>query len=171
MKGKLFLFFSVILALCILIINGYKDENISIRPIYKTSTMRGLRITRKEEGRVGWELMAEDAVFSAEDGKVVIASLELSILDEPKLYLTGSSGIYYVEREIFVFDRPVEMSISDGKFNTDSLTWSSRSGLVTTDDRVKFKGKNFLIEGKGLSAKIKEKKMKILDNVKGTFYL
>lgn len=171
MKGKLFLFFSVILALCILIINGYKDENISIRPIYKTSTMRGLHITRKEEGRVGWELTAEDAVFYAEDDKVVIASIKLSILDELKLYLTGSRGIYYVEREVFVFDRPVEMSTSYGKFNTDSLTWSSRSGLVTTDDRVKFKGENFLIEGKGLSVKIKEKKMKILDNVKGTFYL
>lgn len=171
MKGKLFLFFSVILALGILLINGYKDENISIRPLYKTSTMRGLHITRTEEGSVGWELMAENAVFSREEDKVVITSLELSIFNEPKIYLTGSSGIYDVEKEIFVFDRPVEMSTSEGKFTTDSLTWSSKSGLVTTDDIVKFKGKNFLIEGKGLSAKIKEKKIKILDNVKGTFYL
>ena len=171
MKGKSTLFFSVILALSILIIHGYKDEHISIRPLYKTSTMRGLHITRTEEGRVGWELMAEDAVFSREDDKVVMASLELRIFNEPKIYLTGSRGIYDVQREIFVFDRPVEMSTSDGKFSADSLTWSSKAGIVTTDDRVEFNGKNFFIEGKGLSVKIKEKKMKILENVKGTFYL
>ena len=171
MKSKLSLFFSVILALGILLIHGYKDESISIRPLYKTSTMRGLHITRQEEGRVSWELMAEDAVFSGKDDKVVIASLELRVFNEPEIYLTGASGIYDVEREIFVFDRPVEMRAGDGKFSTDSLTWNSRTGLVTTDDIVTLKGSNFIIEGKGLYTKIKEKKMKILNNVKGTFYL
>ncbi len=171
MKGKFLLFVSVILALGILVISGYKDENISIHPLYKTSTMRGLHITRKEDGRVSWELTAEDAVFSGDNDKVAITSLKLRIFNEPEIYLAGGSGIYDIEGEKLVFNSPVEMSMSGGRFTADSLTWNGKSGLVTTDDRVVFKGENFLIEGKGLSAKIKEKKMMILDNVKGIFYL
>jgi len=47
--------------------------------------------------------------------------------------------------------------------------WSSKDGLLSTRDSVRFTGINFLLRGKASSAKIKDQKMKILDNVKGTF--
>jgi len=63
----------------------------------------------------------------------------------------------------------VKVNIKDIQFTTDSLKWSGKDELLSTIDRVRFTGDKFLIEGEGLSAKIKDQKMKILDNVKGNF--
>lgn len=171
MKRKLVLFFSVMLALVILIIQGYREESISINPLYKTSTMRGVHIIRKESGKVSWELTADDAVFSADEERVRIASLAVEVAGEPHIFIRGSSGVFDVARETFFFDKHVEMMANDGIFTTGQLTWNSRTGVVTTDDYVTFRGRNYLMEGRGLLAQTKEKTINILGYVKGTFYL
>ncbi len=66
--------------------------------------------------------------------------------------------------------RPVVVDMDGNRLTTDSLTWNSDNGLISTRDAIKFEGKNFLIEGTGLIAKTQNQQVKILDNVKGTFY-
>jgi LPS export ABC transporter protein LptC len=171
MKGKFFLFFSVILALGILIIQSYEDDSVSIRPLYRESTMRGVHITHKESGRVSWELNARDAVFSGSKDEIAINALEVRIHNEPEVNLLGGSGTYNVEMEELTINSPVMISIKDAVFTTDSLTWYSRSGHIKTDDRVEFRGNKFHIEGRGLTARIKDKKLIIHKDVKGIFDL
>jgi LPS export ABC transporter protein LptC len=171
MKIKFFFFFSLALSLAVLIILGYKETDVTVAPLYKTSSMQGLHITHKTGGRIKWELTAKDANFPSGNKEVIIRSLKLKIYNDPEIYLTGGSGIYKIEGENLTINKPVEINIRDAKFTTDSLTWDSGSELITTKDNIRFTGKNFLIEGEGLVAKTKEQKMKILSNVKGIFYL
>jgi hypothetical protein len=171
MKGKFFLFFSVILALGILTIQSYKDDSIIIRPLYRESTMRDVHIAHKESGRVRWELNTRDAVFSGNNDEISISDLKLKIHNEPEVNLIGGSGTYDVEMEELTINRPVIISINDAVFTTDSLTWYSRFGHIKTDDRVEFRGNKFHIEGRGLSAGIKDRKLMIHKDVKGIFDL
>lgn len=171
MKAKFFFFFSLLLALGVLFVVGHKDTDVTVNPLYKTSSMDGLHITHKEGSIIKWELNAADAVLPSGNEQVIVKSLDLKIYDDPVIYLTGGSGIYNVEGGDLAINGLVKINIRDVQFTTDSLIWSSKDELLSTRDSVRFTGNKFLIEGKGLSAKIKDQKMKILDNVKGTFYL
>ncbi len=170
MKGKFFVVLSILLALGVLTILGYKEDDINIHPLYQTSIMQGLHLTHKEGDKVKWDLVAKNATFPKGNKEIIINSLELKIHDDPEIYLTGESGTYKIEERVFTINKPIEINIKDAKFRTDSLTWNSKKGLITTEDNIKFSGKNFLIEGTGLVARVKQQKVKILKNVKGTFY-
>lgn len=171
MKAKFFFFFSLLLALGVLFVVGHKDTDVTVNPLYKTSSMDGLHITHKEGSTIKWELNAADAVLASGNEQVIVKSLDLKIYDDPVIYLTGGSGIYSVEGGDLAINGLVKINVNDVQFATDSIMWSGKDELLSTRDSVRFTGNKFLIEGKGLSAKIKDQKMKILDNVKGTFYL
>ncbi len=170
MKEKAFFVLSVILALWVLIILNYKENNLKILPSYRTSSMQGLHLIHKEDNRVKWELTAQDATFPEGNKEIILNSLELKINHNPRIYLTGGNGIYRIEGGNLTINKPIELNMTDTKFTTDTLTWNSENGLITTQDSVKFTGKNFLIEGTGLAVKINRQKVEILKNVKGTFY-
>lgn len=171
MKAKFFFFFSLVLALGVLAVLGHKDADVTVNPLYKTSSMDGLHITHKEGSIIKWELNAADAVLPSGNEQVIVRSLDLKIYNDPVIHLTGDSGIYNIEGGDLAINGMVKVNIKDLQFTTDSLKWSGKDELLSTIDSVRFTGNKFLIEGKGLSAKIKDQKMKILDNVKGTFYL
>jgi LPS export ABC transporter protein LptC len=76
-----------------------------------------------------------------------------------------------IDKGDVIINKPVEINIRDAKFTTDTLTWDSKNGLITTDDYIRFSGKKFRIEGKGLTAETKLHKVMILSDVKGIFYL
>jgi len=171
MKAKFFFFFSLALALGVLVVVGHKDTDVTVNPLYKTSSMDGLHITHKEGSIIRWELNADNAVLPSGNEQVIVKWLDLKIYDDPVIYLTGGSGIYDIEGGDLAINGMVKINIRDVQFTTDSLKWSGTEELLSTKDSVRFTGNKFLIEGKGLSAKIKDQKMKILDNVKGTFYL
>lgn len=171
MKAKFFFFFSLALSLGVLAVVGHKDSGITVNPLYKTSSMDGLHITHKEGNITKWELTADDAVLPSGNEQVIVKSLDMKIYNDPVIYLTGGRGIYNIEGEELVINGTVKINIKDVQFTTDSLIWNGKDELLSTRDSVRFTGNNFLIEGKGFSAKIKDQKVKILDNVKGTFYL
>jgi LPS export ABC transporter protein LptC len=171
MKAKFFFFFSLLLAFGVLAAVGRNDTDLTVNPIYKTSSMEGLHITHKEGGIIKWELTADDAVLPAGNEQVIVKSPDLMIFNEPAIHLTGGSGIYNIEEGDLAINGMVNIHIKDVRFTTNSLTWSGKDEILSTRESVKITGNNFFIEGIGLSAKIKDQKMKILDNVKGTFYL
>lgn len=132
--------------------------------------MEGLHLTHKEGNEVKWELWAQNATFPEGNKRIILKSLELKIHHDPEIYLTGGSGIYKIEGKKLIINKPIELRVKDTRFTTDTLTWHGEEELITTEDNVKFHSKNFLIEGTGLAAKVKQQKIKILKNVKGTFY-
>lgn len=172
MKRKsLFVLSGILILGMLIILLFYKEDDIGLLPSYKTSFMKSLRLTHKEGNEAKWELVAQEATIPEDGEEIFINSLRLTIFNDPEIYLSGGSGIYMVEKSNIIINKPVEINIGDAKFTTDTLTWDSKNGLITTDDHIRFRGKKFLIEGKGLTAETKLHKVMILSDVKGIFYL
>jgi LPS export ABC transporter protein LptC len=132
--------------------------------------MYELQMTHKEYDKVEWELSASKALFPMDKKEIQLKSIDLTINYSPKIYITSDNGTYEVEKGNMTLSSAVEFNTEDAKFTTDTLKWNSKNELVTTQDAVKFIGKSFFIEGKGLTANINQQKIRILKNVKAVFY-
>ncbi len=169
-KSRFFRILSALLIIAILIVLSYNDRNVNIRPSYQTSSMKNLHLTHKEDKKVNWELLAENAIFPMGKKEVILESIGVKINHTPEIYLTSGSGVYAVDRGDVTLNKPVEIKIKDSKFSTNSLKWHSQDEIISTNDSVKFTGAHFLIEGIGLTAKVAQQKVRIEKNVKAIFY-
>ena len=170
MNNKFFVALLTVLAIIILTILSYKENGIKTYPSYKTSSMHGFRLTHKEDNKVKWELTSEDATFPEGNEEVILNNLTMKIYHNREITLTGGSGIYRLRDKNLTINKPIVIDIEGDRLTTDSLTWNGDEDMITTDDRIKFKGKNFIIEGTGLSAKTRNQQIKVLEDVKGIFY-
>jgi LPS export ABC transporter protein LptC len=132
--------------------------------------MDSLHLKHREKNNVKWELTSEKAILPVEKKEIHLQSLSLKINQSPAIYLTSGSGIYEIERGDVTLHNAVELKVKDSMFLTDTIKWHSRDEAIRTDDDVKFTGGNFLITGSGLAAKVKQQKVRILKDVKATFY-
>jgi LPS export ABC transporter protein LptC len=163
---------SVLLAIIIFfILSYYKHEGIKLQASFQTSSMKNLHLTHRDDNQVTWELSAKEAVFPVGAKEILLKSLGVRINRTPEIYLAGESGVYEFENGEVVIDKSVELTVKDVKFTSDTLKWDSTKELITTEDDVRFSGNNFLVEGTGLAASIKQQKVRILKNVKATFHL
>jgi LPS export ABC transporter protein LptC len=170
MKGKFSLVLSIILALGILVLLGYKDDSININPSYRTSSMSGIHLNHKEGNRLKWELFARTATFPEDKKDILIDSIELKIHNEPDIYITGGTGSYNIENKTLDVRDKIKINLKDGVFKTESLRWKGNEGMVTSANNVEFISDRFTIAGTGLIADIDKEEIRILKNVKGTFY-
>jgi LPS export ABC transporter protein LptC len=169
-KSRFFLGLSAALIIGFLFIVNYKGSGIKLRPSLKTSSMEHMLLTHKQDNEVKWELYARKAIFPPGNKMVFLKSLGLKVKQSPEIYLTSQKGVYEVEKGNITLDNTVELNIRDTKLATNSLEWNSNNESITTEDDVKFTGKNFLIEGAGLIAKTKQQQVRIVKNVKAIFY-
>ena len=149
---------------------GYKENIGTINPSYKISSMQDLYLIHREGGEIRWELTAEKALFPLGDKEIILTAPGLKINHSPEIFLNSGTGVYEVEEGNVTLSEPVEMNMEDNKFVTNSLKWNSKDDTVTTDDDITLSGKNFLITGTGLSARIKQEQVRILNNVEAFFY-
>ncbi|RJQ15273.1 MAG: LPS export ABC transporter periplasmic protein LptC [Nitrospiraceae bacterium] len=170
-KGRFLLILPLAVAALFILLTYYKGQSVKIQPSFQTSSMHQLRLTHKEGDTIKWELSAGEAVFPLGGREVLLKSPGLKINRTPEIYLTGGSGIYEIEKGNVTLDNSVELNVKDVKFTTNTLRWDSADGSITTKDDVRFSGRSFLIEGTGLAAKTDQQHIRILKNVKATFYL
>jgi LPS export ABC transporter protein LptC len=166
-------FFPIMCALLFIgfvIVIGYKENITTISPSYKISSMQDLYMTHREGGVINWELTAEKAIFLLGNKEIILTSPGLKINNKPEIILTSKKGVYEVEEGNVTLSKPVEMTMEEKKFVTDSLKWNSKDDSVTTEDDITFSGKNFLIKGTGLTARIKQEQVRIFHNVEAFFY-
>jgi LPS export ABC transporter protein LptC len=155
----------------LILISYYKEQDVMIQPSYQTSSMQDLHLTHRDNDEIKWELTAREAIFPSGEKEIILKTLGLKIKQSPEIYVTSPNGTYESDKGDVVLNESVVMNIADTKFTTNTLKWDSTAELLTTDDAVKFSGTDFMIEGTGLSATIKQQRIKILKNVKATFYI
>lgn len=171
-KPKHVVSLSVFLAVSVLIlISYYKNQTVTILPSFQTSSMKDLHITHKEADRIKWELSAKEAIFPTGGKEIFLNSIGLNIKQSPEIYLKSGNGTYEIDKGDIMLSASVEMNINSTQFTANSVKWNNASEVLTSDDKVKFSGEHFLVEGTGLSATLKQQKVRILKNVKATFYL
>lgn len=169
-KGRFLRILSGILIAGILIIFSYNEKNIKILPSYQTSAMKDLHLTHKEGSMVKWELSADKATLPTGNSEIFLESIALDINLSPKIHVTSGNGVYEIEKGDVFLNENVELYMKNAKFMTETMKWNIPDEVITTDDDITFKSNNFLIEGTGLVAKIKEQSVRIRNNVKAIFY-
>ncbi len=170
-KQKLFWIISITLIITVLTIHYYNTHTIKLNPAYKTSSMEDLQLKNKEGDTVKWELSAENAIFPPGKKQVILNSVNININSTPAIQLKSRKGIYDAAKKEVVLEQAVEISMENSKITTASLKLqTSDEVLLTTKDPVQYTGENFIIEGTGLTAKIKQEKVTILNNVKATYF-
>lgn len=170
MKNTLVVILLTVLAIGILITISYKENDMRTLPAYKTSSIRGFHLTHKEGDKIKWELISDNATFPEGSKEIILNDLTMKVHQEYEIALKGGSGVYNIRDKNLIINKPIEINIGEAVLTTDSLTWNGEKGLISTDEPIKFKGKNFIIEGTGLSATTQTQQIKILENVKGIFY-
>lgn len=170
MRNRFFLVLLAALAVVTLIVLSYREDGLKKYPSYKTSSMNGFHLTHKKSDKIKWELAAEKATFPEGNNKIILKGLTMRIHHDRELTLRGGSGIYNIQKKNLTINKPIEIDLEGAKLTTDSLTWDGEGGAITTKDNIRVEGKNFLIEGTGLTAKLTDQQIRILENVKGIFY-
>lgn len=170
MKGKFLLALSIVLALGILIILNYRENGVKTHTSYRVSSIQGFHLARKDGDKLKWELTAKSSVFPEGKKEILLKDLTVKIYHNPNVTLTGGEGNYNIDEKNLVINKPVEIIIDNSRLTTDSLTWHGEEEIITTPDSVRLVGKNFLMEGKGLTVKVRDQQVKILKDVKGIFY-
>lgn len=161
---------SIILVIFILLLINYSEQSLKIHPSYQKSSMNKLYLTHKDGDAVQWELSADNAVIPLGNNEVFLHSISLKINRSPEIFLVSGKGVYNVDKGNVVLYQPVELKMEDRVFTTSTVTWDSKTEVISTEKPVQFAGKNFLIRGNGLNAHINQQKVKILGNVKAVFY-
>jgi len=169
-KTRLFWIASILMVVGIFAVLNYSDTGVKIQPSFQTSSMKNLHLIRKDNNEIKWELSADEAIIPEKKDHIELHSISLKINKSPEVYLVSGTGTYSIENENITLNDPVELHMEDKRFITHSLTWSSKDELITTRDPVQFTGENFVIQGTGLAAEIKQHNVKITNNVKAIFY-
>ena len=169
-KGRFLWISSAALVIGALLILSYYKYDVNIRPSFKTSSMKNLHWIQKKDEKIQWELSAKNAALPVVKKEIVLESIGLKLIRSPEIYLTSSKGMYDVEKGDITLKDAVEINIKNAKFTTDNLKWNSSRRVITTKDAVKFIGAKFLIKGTGLTARVDDQKIKVLRNVKATYY-
>ncbi|MBI5196967.1 MAG: LPS export ABC transporter periplasmic protein LptC [Nitrospirae bacterium] len=170
MKGKLLLVLSIVLALVFFLILSYRENSVKPRSSYKTSAIKGFHLARKAGDRIKWELTAESADFQEGNNEIFLSDITVKIYQEKEIILTGGKGNYSVQEKLLEIGMPVEITMDGSVLTTNSLTWHGEDEVMTTRDNVSLKGKNFLMQGKGLTVNVSDRKVKVLKDVQGIFY-
>ncbi len=169
-KGRFVWIISAALVIGILFILNYNESSLNIFPSYKTSSMKNLYLKHREGNEIKWELSSVTAILPLGKREIFLESLKLKINQTPEIYLSSGSGIYDMDDGNVTLKESVTLNIKDTTFVTDTLEWNSADELITTEDRVKVSGGNFLIQGTGLTAKVKQQQVRIMKDVEATFY-
>ncbi len=153
-----------------LVIASFSGKSVEINPSYRTSSMHDLFLTHKEDGAIRWELSAEKALIPIDQENIFLNDLTLRINRQPNIFLTSGSGTYQVEDGDITLNKPVELTMENSTFSTNTIKWNRADEFISTDDDVQFTGRKFKITGIGLSAQLGNEQVRIMNDVKAVFY-
>ena len=126
-----------------------------------------------KEGRVEWELDAARARRSKDGDLVILDDVSLTFYskDGTKYLLTSREGDYRESAgEVTVNGDVVLVSADNGyRLTTDTLKYSMKTRLVTTDARVRITSKNMAVDGVGLVGETDAEKFRLLKDVHAVF--
>ncbi|MBI5587288.1 MAG: LPS export ABC transporter periplasmic protein LptC [Deltaproteobacteria bacterium] len=163
--------------LAVLVFIHYRTKN-----IYKITLTEdkkfGVRIDRvhysgTKDGRLEWVLDADSAKRSRDEDLLVLDAVKLTFYsrDGKEYLLTAREGNYRESTgEVAVNGNVVVDSASNGyRLTAETLNYSLKTKMVTSDVRVRITSKDMAVDGVGLSGEIDKEKFRLLKDVHAVF--
>lgn len=134
--------------------------------------MKNFHVVDEEAGEKKWELKADKAeiIDSRDVTELKEARLTLYRPQEKDILVTADKGV--VQNKSKNLEVTGNVVVFDGEFTLKSnkLNCESDAKLISTDEFVEIKGKNFEVTGSGMISDLGEERMEILNNVKMVMY-
>jgi len=150
------------------VFSGERDLRKDLSIQRGNSYIEGLKIVNRKDGADTWVVTARRADFTKDE---TVAQMESVVIDAKKegMVLTADNGTYHMQSRDLRLGNNIKIQIKGSVFTTDELSWDASRGMVFSKDVVRMQGNKFTIEGEGLTA-TKDNKLKLMRNVKATFY-
>ncbi len=168
MKKKLSFVFPLLFLLALLLFFGNNREVEKNLLLRGNSFIEGLRIVHKRDGNNVWILNAKRADIIESEDKAKLNDIVMTIENKGMTIYAGS-GLYDMSTRNLTLDGKITADAKDYAIVCDSAEWNNSTGEVKTTGNVRFESKKFNVEGSGMEANT-DQKVRILKNVKATFY-
>jgi len=133
------------------------------------SFIEGVKIVHKKNGAPEWVLIARRADISRGGEEARLHDLTLTMQDRG-LTIRAGQGVYdFVKKNIEITGK-ITAEGDRLTIATEDISFDSRSDVLKTEAPVVIEGKKFVLGGTGIKVDTTEQKMRILRNVKATFY-
>jgi len=169
MKNKVLLIAALLLiSLALLFFMGNKRELDKTMLLKGNSFIEGLKIIHKKNGTSMWTLKASRADIAEGSERVKLKDIVL-LVENRDMTIYSPEGFYNLESKDLTLNGKIKAVSKGYTIITESVEWNQSKGEVKTNENVRIESKKFNVEGSGLEAD-SEQKVRILKNVKATFY-
>jgi len=168
MKKKILLTLSILLLSFVFLFFG-NNKGIEKDFLLKGgSYIEGLKIIHKKNGTSMWALNASRADIIEGSDRVKLNDVVLKV-ENKDMTIYSPEGFYNMESRDLTLNGKIKAVSKGYTILTESAEWNQAKGEVKTKEPVKIESKKFHVEGSGMEAD-SEQKVRILKNVKATFY-
>jgi LPS export ABC transporter protein LptC len=168
MKKFLMIGLSLFFALILFIILRSERDGGEHLKIKGKSFIEGLKILHEEKGNAVWTLTARKADLKEGDNVAELRDVTV-VVPKNGIRLYADKGMYDLLEKKFSTESAIRGEGKDYKITTSLIDYDTSSGKIKTDEWIEVDGKKFKVKGKGMTVD-SEKKVRILKNVKATFY-
>jgi LPS export ABC transporter protein LptC len=168
MRKSLLLLASLLLfSLFFYLAGGEKTNKLDVH-LKSESFFEGLKIIQRRNGEENWVLTARRADISKDGSEADLTDVEMTVKNRG-LKIYAETGLYDLNTKKISIEGKVTANSKNYSMTTGQVEIDSASGLLRTDEGVTIKGRNFLLEGKGMEIKNNDQQVRILKDVKATF--
>ena len=141
-----------------------RNIDVSLQKIHYTETKDGVK---------KWELLADKAEYDKAGEIVRLSGVRLEIAQAGKtgdIVLTSARADYNTRsRDVELIGDVTAKSLSGMNFKTGRIAYVAGRSMLHTIDRVKFRDRNFTVEGVGMELLVDSKTLKIMQQVEATY--
>ncbi|MCK4739146.1 MAG: LPS export ABC transporter periplasmic protein LptC [Deltaproteobacteria bacterium] len=169
-----FVFFSISGLIAIIYFSFFSSPGASDLLVVKNlpgASMQGVRYSGSSESGTGWELEADEAKHLKESGLIEFSSVKLEYFSKENKTstLSSRSAIFNETQGELEFQGHVQVQSKDKyKLKTETLMYSTKTGVVTSKERVEFTTNGINVVGNGLSIDIDSERLFIYGGVVAT---
>jgi LPS export ABC transporter protein LptC len=166
-KSLLFLASFLLFSLFFYLAGGEKTSRMDTH-LKGESFFEGLKIIQRRNGEQNWILTARRADISKDGNEADLTDLEMTVRNKG-LTIQAEKGLYHLGTKKISIDGEITATGRNYSLRTGQVEIDSASGLLTTEKDVSIKGRNFLLQGKGMEIQNNDQRVRILKDVKATF--
>jgi len=133
-----------------------------------SSFFEGLKILQKKDSNVIWTLLAKRADFIEDEHIVKLSDITMTVQKNGVVFY-ADKGTYNLSNKNFTAEGPIRAKATDYTIIADSIAYDNSSGNFKTEGPIAVEAKRFKVDGKGMKID-SEQKVRILNDVKATFY-
>jgi len=133
------------------------------------SFIEGLKLVHKNNGNPDWTLIAKEADFQEKENMAYLSNVKIT-LEGKDMTILADKGQFNMTNKNLSIEGNIIAKSTNYSITTEQVSLDSAAGTIKSDGLISMEGKKLELQGKGININNKEQKVRILKDVKATFY-